>query len=324
MTHAIVVKKPGGPSALRWQPIETPEPKTGEVTVETTAVGLNFIDTYHRKGLYPLQTPFIPGVESVGFISKLGRGVSGYKLGDRVACVSEPMGAYAEARTFPADRLLKLPKDITDQTAASMMLKGLTAAMLARRVYKIKEDETVLIHAAAGGVGLILTQWAKALGATVIGTVGTAAKAKLVKSHGADHVINYKKQDFVEAVNRLTKKRKLPVVYDSVGDATFPGSLDCLKPRGLWVTYGNASGPVPAFAPLMLMQKGSLFMTRPLLNHYISTPDDYIKLARELFSMVRKGAIKISIKQTYDLKDASRAHADLEARKTTGSTLLIP
>ena len=324
MTHAIVVKKPGGPSALRWQPIETPEPKTGEVTVETTAVGLNFIDTYHRKGLYPLQTPFIPGVESVGIISKLGRGVSGYKLGDRVACVSEPMGAYAEARTFPADRLLKLPKDITDQTAASMMLKGLTAAMLARRVYKIKEGETVLIHAAAGGVGLILTQWAKALGATVIGTVGTEAKARLVKSQGADHVINYKKQDFVETVNRLTKKRRLPVVYDSVGDATFPGSLDCLKPRGLWVTYGNASGPVPAFAPLMLMQKGSLFMTRPLLNHYISTPDDYIKLARELFSMVRKGKIKISIKQTYDLKDASRAHADLEARKTTGSTLLIP
>ena len=324
MIRAIVVNKTGDPSALRWQSIDTPEPKTGEVTVNTTAVGLNFIDTYHRRGLYPIETPFIPGVESVGLVSKIGRGVSGYKVGDRVACVSEPMGAYSEARTFPAARLLKVPKDITDQTAASMMLKGLTAAMLARRVYKIKKGETVLIHAAAGGVGLILTQWAKAIGATVIGTVGSPAKARLLKSYGADHVINYKRQDFVRAIDQLTHKRKLPVVFDSVGDATFPGSLDCLKPLGLWVTYGNASGPVPAFAPLMLMQKGSLFMTRPLLNHYIAKPDDYVKLARELFSMVRKGAIQIPIKQTYDLKDARKAHADLEARKTIGSTLLIP
>ena len=324
MIQAIVVNETGDPSSLSWQSIDTPEPKTGEVTVNTTAVGLNFIDTYHRRGLYPIETPFIPGVESVGLISKIGRGVSGYKIGDRVACVSEPMGAYAEARTFPAARLMKIPKDITDQTAASMMLKGLTAAMLARRVYKIKKGETILIHAAAGGVGLILTQWAKAIGATVIGTVGSAAKARLLKSYGADHVINYKRQDFVRAIDQLTNKRKLPVVFDSVGAATFPGSLDCLKPRGLWVTYGNASGPVPAFAPLMLMQKGSLFMTRPLLNHYIAKPDDYAKLARELFSMIRKGAIQIPIKQTYCLKDARRAHADLEARKTIGSTLLIP
>jgi len=324
MTHAIVVNKPGGPSALRWKQIDTPEPGKGEVALRTAAVGLNFIDTYHRKGLYPLPTPFTPGVEGVGVITKLGKGVTGYKIGDRVACVSEPMGAYAEERVFPANKLLKLPKDISDQAAASMMLKGMTAAMLVRRVYRLSKGDTVLIHAAAGGVGLILTQWAKALGATVIGTVGSPAKARLAKAHGADHVINYNKQDFVASVARLTKKEGLPVVYDSVGAATFPGSLDCLKPRGLWVTFGNASGPVPPVAPLTLMQKGSLFMTRPMLNHYITDPAEFKNLAGELFSVVRKGAVKVEVNQTYALKDAKQAHADLEARKTTGSTLLIP
>ncbi len=324
MNRAILVRKPGSPSALKWERVDTPDPKTGEILLKTTAVGLNFIDTYHRKGLYPLPTPFIPGVESVGLICKLGRGVTDFKIGDRVACVSEPMGAYAEYRVFPAARLVRIPRDITDHTAASMMLKGLTAAMLAKRVYKVKSGDTVLIHAAAGGVGLILSQWAKSLGATVIGTVGSAAKARLAKDYGVDHVINYNKQNFVNVVARLTKNKKLPVVFDSVGAATFPGSLDCLMPMGLWVTYGNASGPVAPLAPLTLMQKGSLFMTRPMLNHYISDPIEYKKLAGELFSIVRKGGVKVEINQIYDLKDAQKAHTDLEARKTTGSTLLIP
>jgi NADPH2:quinone reductase len=324
MNRAILVRKPGGPSALKWERVDTPDPKTGEILLKTTAVGLNFIDTYHRKGLYPLPTPFIPGVESVGLISKLGRGVTGFKIGDRVACVSEPMGAYAEYRVFPAARLVRIPRDITDHTAASMMLKGLTAAMLAKRVYRVKSGDMVLIHAAAGGVGLILSQWAKSLGATVIGTVGSAAKARLAKDYGVDHVINYNKQNFVNVVARLTKNKKLPVVFDSVGAATFPGSLDCLMPMGLWVTYGNASGPVAPLAPLTLMQKGSLFMTRPMLNHYISDPIEYKKLAGELFSIVRNGGVKVEINQSYDLKDAQKAHTDLEARKTTGSTLLIP
>lgn len=323
MPKAIIVTKPGGPSVLKWRNIDMPSPEAGEVLVRNTAVGLNYIDTYHRKGLYPLPTPFIPGVESAGVVEAVGRGVTRVRPGDRVGCVSDPMGSYAEVRLFPANRLLKLPKTIDDQTAASMQLKGLTAAMLLRRIYRPKKGEIILIHAAVGGVGLILTQWAKALGATVIGTVGSRAKAKIAKAHGCDHTILYNDQDFVERVRKITKGAGVPVVYDSVGASTYPGSLDCLSPTGLWVTFGNASGPVPPVAPLTLMQKGSLFMTRPMLNHYITEDKALQALARELFAVVRDGTVRIEVNQTYDLKDAARAHRDLEARKTTGSTVLL-
>ena len=324
MTKAIRVHKPGPPSCMKWESVDVPDPKKGEVRIRNTAIGLNFIDTYHRKGMYPLPTPFTPGMEGAGIIDAVGHGVTNVKPGDRVTYASEPMGSYTEVRLFPAARVIKIPAGISDEQAASMMLKGMMAAMLLRRIYRPKKGDTVLIHAAAGGVGLILCQWARHLGATVIGTVGSKAKGDMVRAHGCDHVIDYSKQDFVERVRKITKGEGVPVVYDGVGKDTFPGSLDCVARTGMWITFGNASGPVPPVAPLTLMLKGSLIMTRPMLNHYIVTPDELAKMSRELFSVVKSGAVKIEINQQYALKDAARAHRDLEGRKTTGSTVLVP
>ena len=324
MTHAIRIHKAGPASVLKWQKVEIGKPKNGEILIKNTAIGVNFIDTYHRKGLYPIPMPFTPGVEGAGVIEAVGAGVTKLKIGDRVAYCSDPLGSYAEQRLFPAERAIKIPGSISDEQAASMMLKGLTAAMLLKRIYKPAKGDKVLIHAAAGGVGLILCQWAKLLGATVIGTVSSREKATLAKANGCDHTIVYTEKSFVEQVHRLTKNEGVPVVYDGVGKDTYPGSLDCLQPRGMWITFGNASGPVPPVAPLTLLQKGSLFMTRPMLNHYITTTEELTSLAQELFSVVRKGAIKIQINQHYALKDAAKAHKDLELRKTTGSTVLLP
>ena len=324
MTHAIRVHKAGPASVLKWQKTEIGKPQKGQLLIRNTAVGLNFIDTYHRKGLYPIPMPFTPGVEGAGVIDAIGAGVTKLKIGDRVAYCSDPIGSYAEQRIFPAERAIKIPSGISDEQAASMMLKGLTAAMLLKRIYTPGKGDKVLIHAAAGGVGLILCQWAKHLGATVIGTVGTRKKAALAKAYGCDHPIIYTEKNFVDQVQRLTKKEGVSVVYDGVGKDTYPGSLDCLQPRGTWITFGNASGPVPPVAPLTLLQKGSLFMTRPMLNHYITTTEELTSLARELFSVVRRGAVKIHVNQHYALKDAARAHRDLEQRKTTGSTVLLP
>ncbi|MGY9020671.1 MAG: quinone oxidoreductase family protein [Alphaproteobacteria bacterium] len=324
MTHAIRVHKAGPASVLKWQKTEIGKPQKGQLLIRNTAVGLNFIDTYHRKGLYPIPMPFTPGVEGAGVIDAIGAGVTKLKIGDRVAYCSDPIGSYAEQRIFPAERAIKIPSGISDEQAASMMLKGLTAAMLLKRIYTPAKGDKVLIHAAAGGVGLILCQWAKHLGATVIGTVSSRKKAALAKANGCDHPIIYTEKNFVEQVQRLTKKDGVPVVYDGVGKDTYPGSLDCLQPRGMWITFGNASGPVPPVAPLTLLQKGSLFMTRPMLNHYITTTEELTSLARELFSVVRRGAVKIQVNQHYALKDAAKAHRDLEQRKTTGSTVLLP
>ncbi|MBK20507.1 MAG: quinone oxidoreductase [Rhodospirillaceae bacterium] len=324
MVHAIRIHKAGPASVLKWQEVDIGNPRKGEVLIRNTAVGLNFIDTYHRKGLYPIPTPFTPGVEGAGVIEKIGAGVMGLKAGDRVAYCSDPIGSYAEKRLFPANRLIKISRGISDEQAASMMLKGLTASMLLKRIHKPAKGEKVLIHAAAGGVGLILCQWAKHLGATVIGTVSSRQKANLARANGCDHTINYAEKDFVQQVRRLTKGEGVPVVYDGVGKNTYPGSLDCLQSRGMWITFGNASGPVPPVAPLTLLQKGSLFMTRPMLNHYIETDDELRSLARELFSVVRKGAVNIQVNQRYKLKDAAKAHRDLEKRRTSGSTVLIP
>ena len=324
MTHAIRVQKPGPASVLKWQTVDVDKPKKGEVLIRNTAVGLNFIDTYHRKGLYPIPTPFIPGVEGAGVVEEIGAGVKRLRAGDRVAYCSDPLGSYAERRTFPAERAIKIPNGISDDQAASMMLKGLTAAMLLKRIHCPRAGEKVLIHAAAGGVGLILCQWAKHLGATVIGTVGSRKKAALARKNGCDHPIIYTEKDFVQQVSRLTKGAGVPVVYDGIGKSTYPGSLDCLQSRGMWITYGNASGPVPPVPPLTLLQKGSLFMTRPMLNHYIATKEELMSLTRELFRVVRKGAVTIQVNQRYSLKDAAKAHRDLEKRKTTGSTILIP
>ena len=324
MTHAIRIHKTGPASVLKWQTVDAAKPKKNEVLIRNTAVGLNFIDTYHRKGLYPIPTPFIPGVEGAGIVEEVGAGVKRLKAGDRVAYCSDPLGSYAERRTFPAERAIKIPNGISDDQGASMMLKGLTAAMLLKRIHRPSAGDKVLIHAAAGGVGLILCQWAKHLGASVIGTVSSRKKASLARKNGCDHPIIYTEKDFVQQVSRLTKGEGVPVVYDGVGKSTYPESLDCLQSRGMWITYGNASGPVPPVAPLTLLQKGSLFMTRPMLNHYITTTEELTSLARELFNVVRKGAVKIQVNQRYALKDAAKAHRDLEQRKTTGSTVLIP
>ena len=264
MPYCIRINKTGPASVMKWQHFDIGKPKQGEVIIRNTAIGLNFIDTYHRKGLYPLKTPFTPGVEGAGIVEALGKGVKNLKVGDRVTYCSDPIGSYAEKRMFPAERLIKIPHNISDEQAASMMLKGLTAAMLLKRIYTPTKSDTILIHAAAGGVGLILSQWAKLLGARVIGTTSSRKKGALARANGCDHAIIYTESDFVARVRHLTKGGGVPVVYDGVGKTTYPGSLDCLSMRGMWVTYGNASGPVPPVAPLTLLQKGSLFMTRPI------------------------------------------------------------
>lgn len=324
MTHAIRIHQTGGPDVLRWEEVELPAPAPGEATVRHHAVGLNFIDTYHRSGLYPLPLPAGLGLEGAGVIEAVGEGVSEVKVGDRVAYAGGPVGAYAEARNIPAHRLLKLPDSIAFETAAAMMLQGLTAAYLLRRTYRVQAGDSVLIHAAAGGVGLIACQWAKALGATVIGTVGSAAKGELARAHGCDHVINYSSENFTQRVREITGGEGVPVVYDGVGKDTFMGSLDCLRPQGMMVSYGNASGPVPPVDLLLLSQKGSLFITRPTLMSYTAKREDLLALGAELFAVVASGQVKVEVNQRYALKDAAQAQRDLEARKTTGSTILLP
>ena len=324
MPHAIRIHQTGGPEVLCWEEVDVPAPAAGEVTVRHLAVGLNFIDTYHRTGLYPLPLPAGIGLEGAGVVEAVGDGVTEVKVGDRVAYAGGPVGAYSEVRNIPAHRLLRLPDAIPFNTAAAMMLQGLTAAYLLRRTYRVQPGDAVLIHAAAGGVGLIACQWAKALGATVIGTVGSPAKAELARAHGCDHVINYSTENFTQRVREITGGEGVPVVYDGVGKDTFMGSLDSLRPLGMLVTYGNASGPVPPFDLLLLSQKGSLFVTRPTIVHYTAKRADLEALGTELFDVVGSGKVRIEVNQTYALKDAAQAHRDLEARKTTGSTILLP
>ena len=321
MTKAIQVHQSGGPEVLRWDNVEVGNPGPGQVRLRQTAVGLNFIDVYHRTGLYPQPAPFIPGVEGAGVIEKIGTGVDWLKIGDRVAYAG-PIGAYAEGRLIDADRLVKLPDRISEEQAAAMMLQGMTAQMLLRQVYPVREGDAILVHAAAGGVGLIMCQWAAALGATVIGTVSTKEKAELARAHGCHHPIVTTERDFVAEVDRISGGAKLPVVYDSVGRDTFMRSLDCLAPRGMMVSFGNASGPVEPISPLLLSQKGSLFLTRPTLYHYIATRSELEASANELFEMISDGKVKVEINQRFPLSAAAEAHRALEARKTTGSTVL--
>ncbi len=323
MVHAIRFHKTGGPDVLVWEDVNLAKPGPGEVRVRHTAIGLNFIDIYHRSGLYPLQLPSGVGGEGAGVVEEVGPGVGDLKPGDRVAYGSAPLGAYAEARLIPADRLLKLPDSIDDKTAAAMMLKGLTAQYLIRQTYRVKSGDTILLHAAAGGVGLILSQWAKHLGATVIGTVGSDEKAKLAREHGCAHTVIYSREDFVKRVDEITGGKKVPVVYDSVGKDTFLKSLDCLAPLGFAVLFGQSSGSVDPLNLGLLAQKGSLYVTRPTLNTYGAKRENLVAMAKELFDVVQSGAVKIEVRQTYPLKDAAKAHADLAARKTTGSTVLM-
>ncbi|MDB5362426.1 MAG: Alcohol dehydrogenase zinc-binding domain protein [Rhodospirillales bacterium] len=322
MTHAIRIHKPGGPEALVWEEIQVGSPGPGQVRLRHTAVGLNFIDVYHRTGLYPLPLPLIIGSEGAGVVEALGPGVTGLQPGDRVAYAGVT-GAYAEARLIQADRVVKIPAGITDHQAAAMMLQGMTVRYLIREVYPVKAGDTILIHAAAGGVGLILCQWAKSLGATVIGTVSSDEKAELAKAHGCDHPIVYTREDFQKRVMEITEGKKLPVVYDSIGRDTFMQSLDCLRPRGLMAMFGQASGPPPPMEINLLAQKGSLYLTRPTLGTFIASAEGLKTTADDLFEIVASGKVKISVNQTYPLKDAAQAHRDLEARKTTGSTVLM-
>ena len=321
MSHAIRIHKAGGPEVLQWEEVEVGDPGPGQVRIRQEAAGLNFIDVYHRTGLYKQEMPFTPGVEGAGIVQAVGADVHKLKKGDRVAYAG-PAGGYAEERLIDAEKLVKLPKGISTEQAAGMMLQGMTAQMLLRSVFPVHEGDTILVHAAAGGVGLIMCQWAAALGATVIGTVGTEEKAELARAHGCAHPIVYSKQDFVAEVKRITGGEKLPVVYDSVGRDTFMRSLDCLKVRGLMVSFGNASGPVEPFSPLILSQKGSLYLTRPTLFHYVATHEQLDQSAGELFGIVGSGKVKIEVQQRFPLKDAAEAHRQLEARKTTGSTIL--
>ena len=322
MTHAIRIHESGGPEVLNCEAVEVGSPGPGQAKLRQEAAGLNYIDVYHRTGLYPQTFPFTPGVEGAGVVEAVGPGVSGLSVGDRVAYAG-PIGGYAEERLIDADRLVKLPESISTELAAAAMLQGMTAWMLLRAVHRVEPGETILIHAAAGGVGLIVCQWAKALGATVIGTVGSDEKAELARAHGCDHPIVYTRQDFVAEVARITEGRTLPVVYDSIGRDTFMQSIDCLAPRGMMVSFGNASGPVDPISPSLLAQKGSLFLTRPTLFNYIATREELEQASTELFDMIASGKVKIEIKQRFALQDAAEAHRALEARKTTGSTVLI-
>jgi len=322
--HAIRIHETGGPEKLRWEEVEVGEPGPGQVLLRQTAVGLNYIDVYHRNGLYKMPLPSSIGSEAAGVVEKVGPGVSEFKAGDRVAYCSGPVGAYAEARLFPAERLVKLPAAIDDKTAAAMMLQGMTVEYLVRRTFPVKAGQIVLLHAAAGGIGLIASQWLKHLGATVIGTAGGPEKMALAKAHGCDHVLDSRQDDIAKRTRELTGGKGVAVVYDGVGKDTFQASLDSLAPRGMLVTFGNASGPAPAIEPAVLNTKGSLFLTRPSLGAYTATREELIASAEALFEVVLKGVVKIEIRQTYALKDAAQAHRDLEARKTTGSTVLLP
>lgn len=325
MPKAIRIHKNGGPEVLIYEDFDIGKPGAGEVLIRHTAVGLNFLDVYFRSGLYPPPAglPLIPGNEAAGEVLETGDGVDWLKPGDRVAYAG-PLGAYAEQRIIAADRLVKVPEGISDEEAAAMMLKGMTVEYLLRRTFPVKAGDTVLYHAAAGGVGLIFGQWARALGVTLIGTVGSEEKARLARAHGYEHVINYSTENFVERVADITGGKKCDVVYDSVGKDTFEGSLDCLRTRGMFVSFGQSSGSIPPFNMAILSQKGSLFATRPTLFQYIAKRDELEDSAGALFDVVKSGAVKIKINQRYPLADAAQAHRDLEARKTTGTTVLIP
>jgi NADPH2:quinone reductase len=323
MTHAIRVHEYGGPEVLKWEEVEVGPPGPGQVKIKQSAIGLNFIDVYQRTGLYPQPSlPFIPGMEGAGVVTQVGEGVRDLKVGRHVAYASS-VGAYAEERLMPADRVVKIPAGISDKLAAAVMLKGMTAQYLLRRTYQVGPGTTLLFHAAAGGVGLIACQWAASLGATVIGTVGSAGKALIARAHGCTHVINTREEDLVAKVKEYTKGKGVDVVYDSIGKDTFPASLECLKPLGLWVSFGQSSGPVPEFRINLLAQKGSLFATRPSLLDYTRSRKDLVAAANDLFDVIAKGKVKVAINQTYPLADAADAHRDLEARLTTGSTVLV-
>jgi len=321
MHYAIQIHTTGGPDVLRWTEVEVGEPGPGQARVRQAAAGLNYIDVYQRTGYYPQPLPFIPGLEGAGVVEAVGEAVSDLKAGDRVAYAGPP-GGYSEVRLIAADCLVRLPDAISFEQAAAMMLQGMTAQVLLRQVYPLKAGEVILVHAAAGGTGLILCQWASALGATVIGTVSTEAKAELARAHGCSHTILYTKEDFVSEVSRLTGGEKLPVVFDSVGKDTFLRSLDCLRPKGMMVTFGQSSGPIEPIAPVLLSQKGSLFLTRPFLFHYIEGRRALEASANDLFDAVASGKVRINVHQRFALKDAAEAHKALEARATSGSTIL--
>ena len=325
MPNAIIMEQTGGPEVLRWESHNPGQPGAGEVLLRHEAIGLNFIDVYHRTGLYPLPSlPAIPGMEGAGVVETVGEDVSEFKPGDRVAYAGVPPGAYAQVRHIPAHRLVPLPDSITFQQAAAMMLQGMTARYLLHGCYPVQAGSWILVHAAAGGVGTIACQWAKHLGATVVGTVGSPAKADLARRHGCDHPIVYTEENFVERVENITGGRGVDVVYDSVGQATFMNSLDCLRPMGMMVSFGQASGSIPPVDIAVLAAKGSLFLTRPSLMAYTERREDLLAHARDLFEVVENGAVKIEVRQTYALRDAAQAHEDLENRKTTGSTIFTP
>jgi len=324
MVHTVRIHQNGGPEVFQYESTDVGAPGVGEVLLTQRSIGLNYIDVYHRTGLYPVPAlPAIIGMEGAGVVEAVGDGVTGFQPGDSVAYAGV-LGAYAEQRLIAADRLVKLPQGISYEQAAGMMLQGLTVQYLIRRTYRVQAGETVLLHAAAGGVGLIACQWLNHLGVTVIGTVGSEEKAELAKAHGCHHTINYRTEDFVARVRELTNGQGVSVVYDSIGKDTFEGSLDCLSPLGMLVSFGNASGPVPPFDPGILAQKGSLFFTRPSLMTYIAKREDLLEMAKELFDVVLAGAVKIEVNQRYPLAEVAQAHRDLEARKTTGSTILMP
>jgi NADPH2:quinone reductase len=324
MPNAIRFHKNGGPEVLQWESVEVGDPGAGEARVRHTAIGVNYIDTYHRSGLYKLALPSGLGTEGAGIVEAVGTGVTDVRTGDRVAYSGGPLGAYSEARVMPADRLVKLPDGVSDRMAATLMLKGLTVQYLFRQTFPLKGGETILFHAAAGGIGLIACQWARALGVTMIGTVGSDEKAALAKTNGCTHTIVYTRENFVERVKQLTAGKGVPVVYDGVGKDTFPASLDCLSPRGMFVSFGNASGPIAAFDILLLSQKGSLYATRPTLATYTASRAAMLAMCEDMFSLVRAGKLGSEPRQTYALKDAAQAHRDLESRRTTGATVLLP
>jgi NADPH2:quinone reductase len=323
MSKAVRYHKQGGPEVMQVDDVQVGDPGAGQVRIRHTAIGVNFVDTYQRSGLYPMQLPSVAGNEGAGVVEAVGSGVKDLKKGDRVCYTGIP-GSYCEERLVPADRMVKLPKGISEEQAASMLLKGMTVHYLIFTTYKVKKGDTVLWHAAAGGVGLIACQWLKKLGVTTIGTVGSDDKAKLAKAHGCHHVINYSRENFVERVKEITKGKKLPVVYDAVGKSTWDGSLDCLQPRGLMVSFGNASGAVPPVNLGILSTKGSLYVTRPTLATHIASRADLVKRSKDLFEVVKSGKVKIETTARYKLADAQSAHRDLEGRKTTGSVVLVP
>ena len=324
ITNAIRVHKQGGPEEMKWEEVALPEIQKDDVLIKHTAIGLNYIDTYHRSGLYPMPVPLTLGIEGAGIIIEAGENVKDLTVGDRVAYASPPTGSYAEAKVMPADRLVKIPDNISDEIAAAIMLKGMTVEYLVRRTYNVKAGQTVLFHAAAGGVGLIACQWLKAIGAKVIGTVGSEEKAALAKANGCEHTILYREENFVDKVKEITNGEGVPVVYDGIGKDTALKSLDCLSPLGMLVVFGNSSGNAPPIETGLLAAKGSLFLTRPTLMTYNAKREDLVESAQQLFNMVSSGKVNISINARYDLKDAAQAHKDLESRKTTGSTLLMP